>query len=238
MSLRIGFDMDGVLADFSRAYSAIEDRLFCDAENTTREGGSESGRAAEEPDQRTAEQIDAEQREAQAERLKELRRRKIVVWQAIRNTPDFWLSLEPIDPGAVRRIHQLMLQHRWEVFFITQRPATVGETVQRQTQRWLVNQGFDMPSVLVVPASRGAAAAALSLDYHIDDSPKNCIDVKTESKAKPILIVAPDDEDVAASTRRLGIDTAASIAQALDVLEQARGRRRLLDRLARIAGLR
>ena len=33
-------------------------------------------------------------------------------YAAIRNTPDFWLSLGPTDPDAVRRIHHLMLQHR------------------------------------------------------------------------------------------------------------------------------
>ena len=70
-----------------------------------------------------------------------------------------------------------MLRHRWEVFFITQRPFTDGETVQRQTQRWLVAQGFDLPSVLVLRGSRGAAAAALGLDYHVDDRPQNCVDV-------------------------------------------------------------
>ena len=47
-----------------------------------------------------------------------------------------------------------MIRHRWEVFFITQRPATEGQTVQRQTQRWLVEQGFDLPSVLVISGSR------------------------------------------------------------------------------------
>jgi len=161
------------------------------------------------------------------------------VWQAIRNTPDFWLSLEPTDPHAVRRIHDVMLQRRWEVFFITQRPATLGETVQRQTQRWLVKHGFELPSVLVVPAARGAAAGALSLDYHVDDSPKNCIDVKSESKAQPILIVDRADKTVTTSARRLGIETAASISQALDMLETA-GRKRasLVDRLSQFVGLR
>ena len=80
-----------------------------------------------------------------------------------------------------------MLQHRWEVFFITQRPATDGDTVQRQTQRWLVEQGFDLPSVLVIAGSRGAAAAALRLDYHVDDSPQNCLDVMAAASAKAVL---------------------------------------------------
>ena len=33
--------------------------------------------------------------------------------------------------GAVKRIHALAIRHKWEVFFITQRPYTDGETVQR-----------------------------------------------------------------------------------------------------------
>ena len=83
-----------------------------------------------------------------------------------------------------------MLRHRWEVFFITQRPATDGDTVQRQTQHWLVAQGFDLPSVLVIAGSRGAAAGALRLDYHVDDSQQNCLDVMAASGARPILIAA------------------------------------------------
>ena len=124
---------------------------------------------------------------------RELRRRRDAIWDAIQRTPDFWMTLKPIEEGAVRRIHALMLQHRWEVFFITQRPATDGDTVQRQTQRWLVKQGFDLPSVLVLGGSRGAAAGALRLTYHVDDSAQNCLDVVSDSRAKPILIVPDND---------------------------------------------
>jgi len=229
--------MDGVLAEFSRAYYAIEDQLFGKADAHTRANDPEDERTEEAGQQ--AEQTEDEKRTAQPALAKELQRRRDAVWQTIRNTPDFWLSLEPTDPKAVPRIHELMLQRRWEVFFITQRPATVGETVQRQTQRWLVKHGFDMPCVLVVPGARGAAAAALSLDYHVDDSTKNCIDVKSESKAKPILIVEADDKETLATVRGLGIETVISIAQALDVLEDARANQPgIIERLANFAGLR
>jgi hypothetical protein len=251
MSLRIGFDMDGVLADFASAYHEIEARLLGPSTVSTRAGNPEEEAAAEEArrfdesravetesntdDRRTAED---ERRKAEA-RPSEHRRRRDLVWQEIQDTPDFWTMLKPLDPEAVRRIHEMMVRHRWEVFFITQRPATEGDTVQRQTQRWLVDQGFDLPSVLVIAGSRGAAAGALRLDYHVDDSAKNCIDVKSESAAKPLLIVEPGDDVTAASARRLGIGTATTIDECLTILEQASANRTqptLLDRLAKLVG--
>jgi len=238
MALRIGFDMDGVLADFAAEYHAVEERLFGPVVQTTRAGDPEEEERAEEEE----DDAEGERKKKEEGRKKEsgaFRRRRDIVWGAIATTPAFWQTLKPTDPGAVRRIHALMLRYRWEVFFITQRPATDGDTVQRQTQRWLVDQGFDLPSVLVVAGSRGAAAGALRLDYHVDDSPRNCIDVKSESGAKPLLITDPDDETTIASARRLGIGTASTIMAALDILEQAslaRSQPPLLHRLAKIVG--
>lgn len=134
-----------------------------------------------------------------------------------------------------------MLQHRWEVFFITQRPKTDGQTVQRQTQQWLVEQGFDLPSVLVLGGSRGTAAGALRLNYHVDDSPQHCLDVISESSAQPVLIVPDDDETTVTSARKLGIGTAKSIGECLDILERAtlaRARPSVLARLAQMVGWR
>ena len=170
---------------------------------------------------------------------RQARRRRDTIWRAIQSTPNFWETLKPIDEGAVHRIHEMMLRHRWEVFFITQRPYTDGDTVQRQTQRWLVKQGFDLPSVLVLGGSRGAAAGALRLDYHVDDSAQNCIDVVSDSRAKPILIVPDSDENTVASARKLGIGTARSISECLDILEQASiapVQPGLLSRLASMVG--
>ena len=98
-----------------------------------------------------------------------------------------------------------------------------------------------MPSVLVISGSRGAAAGALRLDFHVDDSPQNCLDVVSESRARPILIVPEPDEVTESSAKRLRIGVARSIGQALDMLERAaapaREAPRLLDRLSRIVGL-
>jgi hypothetical protein len=238
MPLRIGFDMDGVLADFALAFEEIEARVL----------GPEAHLAADRPEtEEEKESASSEQQAAGSEDAKadepvgpgpvELRRQRDAIWRAIRSTPNFWETLKPLDAGAVRRINDLMLRHRWEVFFITQRPATDGGTVQRQTQRWLVQQGFDLPSVLVLGGSRGAAANALRLDYHVDDSAQNCLDVVSESKAKPILIVPDADDKVVASARKLGIGTARTIGECLDILDEATTARTQPGVLARIAAL-
>jgi len=214
MPLRIGFDMDGVLADFATAFRDYDKQLFGpDADDEVAE--------PEKEEERQAASGTREKAEKRAASARALRRREEAVWQAIEDTPDFWTTLRPMDGAAVGRIHQLMIRHRWEVFFITQRPFTAGDTVQRQTQRWLVEHGFDLPSVLVIRGSRGAAAKALRLDYHVDDSPQNCLDVIADSTAKPILIVPATSQAAIASARKLGIGVTHSIGSALDILDQA-----------------
>lgn len=234
MPLRIGFDMDGTLADFRRAFRDVEVRLF----------GPGPGVLEDQPEREEAAQSSAsdgaEAADAGAAPL-DLRRRRRQIWREIQATADFWRTLRPLDAGAVARIHRLMLEHRWEVFFVTQRPYSDGDTVQRQTQKWLVDQGFDLPSVLVLGGSRGAAAAALRLDYHVDDSLQNCLDVMSAAAARPILIVSPDADRETAGARQLGIATAASIGEALDILERAtlaRAHPGLFARLASLVGWR
>jgi hypothetical protein len=226
VSLRVAFDGDGVRADFTTAYREAEARLFGPVKTET------AGQCEDEGGPCAA--ADSARRD-----VRHTNRKRAAVWEAIRSTPDFWVGLQPIDPNAVRQLYTLMLEHRWEVFFLTQRLETLGDTVQRQTQRWLHEQGFDMPSVIVTSGSRGASVGPLCLHYYVGDSATNCVDLASNSRAHSILVVSDEDETTLANTRRMGIGTARNIEAALVILDSAsaaQSQPHVLQHLARLVG--
>jgi hypothetical protein len=240
--LRIGFDMDGTLADLASAFAETEASLF---------GKQTAEHEAPAPEERETEQHQEEALPVAAttrdnRRFVERRRsaagtshHRDLVWRAIEETPNFWTMLKPLEPGAVKRLYELTIEHNWEVFFITQRPSTAGANVQLQTHTWLVEHGFATPSVIPLSNARGKCAAALQLDYLIDDTPQNCLDVLADSATRAILIVHPDDSLADTSARRLGIGTAHGIHDVLDVLVQATAARNnpsLFEKLRRLVG--
>jgi hypothetical protein len=140
------------------------------------------------------------------------------LWSHVAQVQDFWLTLDEVEPGAVARLASLASVHGWEVLFVTQRPASAGDSVQRQTQRWLQRRGFDLPSVYVVNASRGRVAAALALDAVLDDRPDNCLDVITDSNARALLVWRGDPAAIPPATADLGIEPVFSMAEAFAIL--------------------
>lgn len=228
MPPRIAFDLDGVLADFGAAYGRVADSLF--PEDRARRTVPTDSAPETREDRRRDVPSDAPEdapadRPVPARERRSAARRRNRVWKAIRSTPDFWLTLDPIDPDVVRRLHDRAVDGRWELFFVTQRPATAGDTVQRQTQRWLAEQGFELPSVIVHEASRGALAAALELDALVDDTVEHCVDVISQSSARAILVAPETDEATEANARRLGIEICAGPAASVDLLDAALGGR-------------
>jgi hypothetical protein len=202
MPLRIAFDMDGVLADMESALVEHAEGLF---------GADESAAAAPADTPDVVEPI---------AKLSITPRQERRLWDRVEAIENFWESLNEIEPGIVARLHALSVERRWEVIFLTKRPATAGATAQLQTQRWLAARGFALPSVYVVQRSRGQIAAALALDFVIDDRPENCLDVTVDSKARPILVWRDDETQLPSAIRRLGIGVVGSVSQCLDILSQ------------------
>ena len=183
MSLRVGFDVDGVIANFVKAF------------------------------RETAAQLDGAgaRRELTAESTKR-------TWDVIARTPQWWVGLEPYEPDQIRRLYELSRTRRWEVYFLTTRPASGGETTQFQTQWWLETQGFALPSVLTVPGSRGDAAHAVKLDIAVDDRITNCVDIIAASRAKAVLLLRREDKHVEEQARARGIGVVNTLEAAIDAI--------------------
>lgn len=166
--MRIGIDVDGVLANFIRAYESLIVEV--------------NGRdlfPARWPDVLppcwdwpqfygyTGEEIKA-------------------AWTVIKASPDFWLNLE-IIPGA-RGFLQSVRAHAEqgaEIYFITDRP---GIATQQQTSQWLHIFTGMRPSV-IVSGQKGDIAAALKLDYYLDDKLENVIDVQKKSPTTTVRLL-------------------------------------------------
>ena len=245
--LRIAFDLDGVLADFSSAHEATAESLLARTDRTNAAGLTRvtepvtTGEASVPSAPTEGDVRQDDQAVARAGSPSGLSPRlQARVWRTIRAVPDFWTTLQPIEPGVIHRIQELAVRHRWETFFVTQRPATAGETVQRQSQHWLVEQGFPLPSVIVHSGGRGKLAAALQLDFLVDDTVEHCVNAIDESNARPILIRREQDAAVEANADGLGITVCRTVAEALDLLEQVtieKNQPPFLHRMAKKIGL-
>jgi hypothetical protein len=253
-AVRISIDMDGVLADMDGALARIAEQefgvktkiAFADepaARASTAGEAAPEGPAAETEarHQAKAPGTDGDTAPAAEERpagydtafLANLSpRQQTRLWKRVRATRNFWETLEECEPGTVRHLQKIAHRLRWDVLFVTQRPSTAGRTTQLQTQHWLRLHGFEYPAVYTTIGSRGAIAKALTLDAHIDDRLQICVDVATESKAWPILVWrdAESFARILAGARNLGIAVVATVAEALDRIENAdRGAASLAD---------
>jgi len=230
MSLRIAFDLDGVLADMEAALVRHAESLF--SEEVAR--GFQVGAAASQLDagsETTSRDDPSDVQDPQAAspgaaaegipavaKLHLTSRQERRLWRHIATVENFWETLDETEPGIVARLARIAAERRWEIVFLTKRPKTMGVTAQVQSQRWLVSKGFSLPSVYVVQGSRGRIAAALDLDVVFDDRPENCLDVTIDSKARAILIWREDEKALPAAARRNGIGVVRSVQDGLDVL--------------------
>jgi hypothetical protein len=188
--LRLGIDLDGVVADFRTAFRALAER--------------ELGLAPRD--------VEAELTRSDVERL----------WRVVASSSNWWLDVPAYEPDQVSRLYERTRRGRWEIFFLTSRPASGGDCVQLQTQVWLERLGFFLPSVLTTPAgARGEIARSLRLDLAVDDRLVNCMEIISASNAKAVLVARGDTEArlrTGAEARGIGVVT--SMSEALDAIER------------------
>ncbi len=245
MPLRIGFDLDGVLADMESELVRQSEILFGESmTRRLRERAAEAGEAAAVAEAKAAADGSPDAAPDVAPPVAQLNmtsRQQRRLWHHVESIENFWEGLDELEPGVIQRLASVAADRRWEIIFLTKRPETVGATAQVQSQRWLESKGFTLPSVFVVQRSRGRIAASLGLDIVVDDRPENCLDVVADSKARAILVWRTDEAHVPASAQRLGIGVVKSVADCLEILAQVDDATRqepgVMERVMRRLGL-
>lgn len=159
--MKIGIDLDGVLADFIGGFRPICKEV--------------SGKPCE---------GDQGSWDFSNWGLTKQERRK--AWEQACKVFNFHLSLKPLPD--VLRGHLEQFSHEHTLFFLTSRVKTPGFSVEKQTAAWLVRHLYvEYPTVIVGP-HKGELAAALRLDAFIDDKPKNLYDVATQSSRTKLYV--------------------------------------------------
>ncbi len=148
----IAFDIDGVLANFTRGYTRIGHRLY----------GTPVGDSA------TQETWNFED----YPRLKLDKLQAAFdgpIWEIVKSSPDFWATLDPFNVSVMPRIN-----HIENKIFITNRP---GINTREQSEQFLENWGIENPKV-ILGSEKGPIAVREGVIAVIDDLYKNVVDIK------------------------------------------------------------
>jgi hypothetical protein len=193
MALRIGLDVDGVLADFRTAFHAAA--VHClrhDIDDVD--------------DMETVGPLSPD----------DVRR----VWEYVAKTQNWWMGVPAYEPDQIARLYSITRAAGWEVFFMTKRPPSAGDSVQFQTQWWIERFGFYLPAVLTVPGSRGDISNGLRLDMILDDQLINCVEVISAAPTKALLMLRTADASAREQAANRGVGVVSTLSEAITVLER------------------
>ena len=188
--LRLGIDLDGVVADFRSAFRALAERELRIA----------------------PENVEADLSKADIDSL----------WKTVAGISNWWLDLPAYEPEQIVRLYSRARESRWEVFFMTSRPPSAGDSVQLQTQVWLERLGFFLPSVLtnrqVRAASWPARCGSISR-WTIASS--TAWEITSASNSKAVMVLRnPAESTAREAAEARGVGVVSTLSEALDAIER------------------
>lgn len=161
--MKIGYDLDGVLANFTDRYAdyltkrtgvvfPLASRAWPTAWHWDRVALREAGLS----DEASTEAIHW-------------------TWEAIKGSSSFWEGLTPL-PDAFETLNKLATLRvaGHDVYFITSR---VGTYAKKQSENWLRWHGYEGVPTVLLSEDKGSLAAGLTLDAFVDDRVENIVDV-------------------------------------------------------------
>lgn len=161
--MRLGIDLDGVLADFVTAFREVGEDML--------------GRELLTPSEWNLTSMGISQEELDA------------IWRKASSIQNFWAVLDRL-PGTDRMGDWLNLQH--DVYFITARKETAGYPVHVQSAIWLASE-FDIQFPRVILAKeKGPVARGLKLDAYIDDCVELCEEVARDAPGCKVYLKSTD----------------------------------------------
>lgn len=165
---KIALDCDGVLADFTHACGTVANMLY--------PGRYVDGWQPPDWDYGglyTEAEMDA-------------------IWVRVRATPNFWMTLRPYAEH-IRALAAFMLSgYGHDVYIVTSRAVTLGETVAMQTKKWLhecgIHDTYNYMGVIPVPDSSAKAGVyrSVGIEMSIDDKAETveqCDQMKADHRA-------------------------------------------------------
>ena len=161
--MRLGFDLDGVLADFTTKYAELLVQM--------------TGRDLLPPDWREQLATNAWPTVWFWEReLGYTKDEEGKAWKdhILKEEHDFWCRLAPLESNdTFDRIERLQCEGH-DVYFVTTRP---GQRAKEQSEVWLMGWGIYNPTVLIALGSKVPIIQALNLDFYIDDKPETMVEL-------------------------------------------------------------
>lgn len=152
MSNVLSFDLDGVLANFTKGFTSVGHRLF------------------DTPVLDHASMLCWNFRDRPGSDLDEFRER--IMWKEIAASKTFWWDLDVLDPSVMKKVAAVPWERR---VFITTRMH--GIDVEYQTICWLEKHGVQIPQVIVTD-KKTEHAERLGVVAHIDDYYPNCASMR------------------------------------------------------------
>jgi 5'(3')-deoxyribonucleotidase len=159
--MRIGFDVDGVLAYFTGPYVEVLNGVSGKSVPVPSLGWHPAEWNFEGSLGFTKEDVRA-------------------AWDYIKASRTFWWHLPVLaSKDEYYTIEDIALNDKnYEVYFITNRVAV---NPKWQTEAWLTDYMPDITPTVLITEKKGLAAAALNLDIYLDDKLENIEDVQAQS---------------------------------------------------------